>query len=275
MQNIGRSWRRVDLNCIDLIFPSYSDLIASNFTSFCVFLEGLLICTAVDDLDTVRLTANAWFRITEHIHQNNNAQTKAQFFQVYRPLTDILVKHMQYPLDYSSMTAQDRDEFRDNRHEIGDILKDCVRVLGDEAALEAPYLVLKKFYGLDAGVNSKVVWQEVEAPLFSLRVMCREISQNESKYIPEIMSMLPKLPSHPKVKYAAILVIGRFAPWTNMHPEMRTHQLDFVCTGVQSEKDTTIAASHAFRDLCKYCNKVTLKFVRVIMNSIWLTICIN
>ncbi len=225
-----------------------------------MILEGLLICTAIDDLEIVHLTANAWYQITESIQQDNNAQRKAQFFQVYRPLADILVKHMQYPLDYSSMTAQDRDEFREYRHEIGDILKDCVRVLGDEAALEAPYLLLKKFYGLDTETNSNVVWQEIEAPLFSLRVMCREISQTESKYIPEIMGMLPKLPSHPKVKYAAILVIGRFAQWTNMHPEMITHQLDFVSKGFQAEKDTIIAAAHAFRDLCKYCNKVVFSF---------------
>ena len=216
-----------------------------------------MICTAVDDLEIARLTANAWYQITEHILQKENSpQFKAQFFPVFRPLIDILVNHMRYPLDYAGMTAQDRDEFREYRHEIGDILKDCVRVLGDEAALESPYLALKKFYGLDANVGSKVVWQEVEAPLFSLRVMCREISDSESKYIPEIMAMLPKLPPHPKVKYAAILVIGRFAQWTNMHPEMLTHQLDFVSKGFQAEKDTTIAASHAFRDLCKYCNKV-------------------
>jgi transportin-3 len=235
----------------------YADLIASNFASFSGILEGLLICTAVDDLEIARLTANAWYQITEHIlQQDNSPQFKAQFFPVFRPLTDILVNHMRYPLDYASLTAQDRDEFREYRHEIGDILKDCVRILGDEAALESPFLSLKKFYGLDADVGSKVAWQEVEAPLFSLRVMCREISNTESKYIPEIMAMLPRLPAHPKVTYAAILVIGRFAQWTNMHPEMLTHQLDFVSKGFQAEKDTTIAAAHAFRDLCKYCNKV-------------------
>lgn len=245
---------------------SYADLVVANFDSFSGLVEGLLFCTSNEDSDIVKLTIHAWYQISDHILElDNSAIVGKQFFNIYKSLVSILINFMKYPSDHSTMSAQDRDEFREFRHDLGDILKDCVRVLGEEAALEIPYLLLQRFFGLDAQASQSIVWQEVEAPLFSLRVMCREVSEKESRFVPEIMGMLPKLPQHPKVTYAAILVIGRYAQWSNHHPELLTYQLDFVSKGFQGDKDTTIAAAHAFRDLCKYCNKVSF-MISIVFN---------
>jgi transportin-3 len=169
---------------------------------------------------------------------------------------------MRYPPDLTNFSAQDRDEFRDFRHDIGDVLKDCVQILGEEQVLQVPYNMLQSFFqALQSNPSAPLQWQEVEAPLFSLRAMCREVSLKESKFIPDIMSMLPQLPEHPKIQYAAILVIGRYAQWTREHPDMLTYQLDFVSKGFQGDKETTIAAAHTFRDLCKYCSKHLVKYM--------------
>jgi transportin-3 len=143
---------------------------------------------------------------------------------------------------------------------MGDVLKDCVRVLGEES-INVPYTILCGFYangvtnGSGSGasaLNPNIPWQKIEAPLFSLRAMCREVSLHENKYLPEIMAMLPRLPVHPKIKYAAILVIGRYAEWTNFHPDLLSFQLEYVSAGFDFA-DNQNACSSAFRDLCKYC----------------------
>ncbi|KAJ3312568.1 Nuclear import receptor [Boothiomyces sp. JEL0838] len=208
----------------------YSDLIAADITAFKGILEGILLCTSNEDLDIVQITINVWYVIAVHLIDSEKPELKQAFHPIYHSLVEIIIKQMRYPADPSSWTSQERDEFRDFRHAIGDVLKDCVRILGQEAALSVPYGLLKNSFA--SGVNS-IAWQEVEAPLFSLRTMCREVSHDESKYIPEIMSFLPQLPQHPKIKYAAILVIGRYAQWTNNHPEMIQYQLDFVSQGFQ------------------------------------------
>lgn len=41
-----------------------------------------------------------------------------------------MIKHLTYPIDVESITAEERDTFRDFRHEMGDVLKDCVLILG-------------------------------------------------------------------------------------------------------------------------------------------------
>ena len=239
-----------------MLINSFADLVVENHEAFGALLEGLLVCSANEDLEIVKITINVWFQISEYLTGPENESKRIAFFPIYRALVDILIGHMKYPADNVKVSAQERDEFREFRHDMGDVMKDCVRVLGEEAALAAPYALLQKYFGLDVNTTTQIPWQDIEAPLFSLRVMCREVSENESKYIPEIMSMLPSLPPHPKVKYAAILVIGRYAQWTNNNPSMLTYQLDFVSKGFQEDQDTTIAAAHAFRDLCKYCNKV-------------------
>lgn len=238
---------------------SYCDLIASNFEIFQGILHGLLICSSCEDADVIKITTNVWYMLGEAIGGPEKASIRLQFAPVYQSLVEIIIKKMKYPDDLTSQTAEDRDDFRDFRHDIGDILKDCVRVLGEEIALQTPYNLLRnqfEVHQVNPGIPFK--WQEVEAPLFSLRTMCREVSNNESKFIPEIMAMLPRLPDHPKIKYAAILVIGRYAQWTNNHPDMLSYQLDFVTKGFQGDQETSIAAAHTFRDMCKYCGKVTL-----------------
>jgi transportin-3 len=106
----------------------YSDLITDNVSAFEGIIEGLLLCTSHEDLDIVKITINAWFQLSEHLAGPENEMKRIQFFPVFKPLVDILIKHMKYPLDISTMNAQERDEFREFRHDMGDVLKDCVRV---------------------------------------------------------------------------------------------------------------------------------------------------
>ncbi len=49
---------------------------------------------------------------------------------------------MQYPPDLEEWTGQERDEFRDFRHIIGDVLKDCAFVLGEQETLYIPFQLL-------------------------------------------------------------------------------------------------------------------------------------
>ncbi|KAH6560059.1 hypothetical protein BASA50_003202 [Batrachochytrium salamandrivorans] len=243
----------------------YAELVAGNMATFQVLLDGLLFCAAYDDLEIVKVTFNVWNYISDALLTPQYAACKTQYIPVYTSLIDIILVHLRYPEDLGSWTAQERDDFRDFRHVMGDVLKDCVRVLGDEAALARPFSILRTFFTLSqengntetaqGPTAADLSWPKIEAPLFSLRAMCREVSFSESRFLPEIMAMLPQLPNHPKIKYAAILVIGRYAEWTNEHPEMLSYQLKYVSSSFDQDKETIAAASQTFRDLCKYCSK--------------------
>lgn len=237
----------------------YMDLILSNLSFFQSILSSILICATYDDLEICKITFNVWYLLAEEITNNKyDLNFRQQFVPIYQQLISVIIKHLEYPADLSEWKSQDRDDFKDFRYVMGDVLKDCVRVLGEEA-LNTPCSLLKSFFSENNGehvqLDLTVPWQKIEAPLFSLRAMCSQLSLQEHKYIPELMSLLPRLPNHPKIRYAAILVIGRYAEWTNMHPEYLSFQLDYVSKCFELPECAN-ACSSAFRDLCKYCPNV-------------------
>lgn len=237
----------------------FPDLFLTNYASFQPILNGMLVCAACEDLDIARITFNVWYLLSEELKKSENT-TKVPFKAVFEQLVSVVIKHLQYPADLDSWRASERDEFREFRHIIGDVLKDCLQVLGEDA-LSIPVNQLTAYFSNGLAVGSPILdpnvsWQQIEAPLFSLRAMCRRVSLDESNYMPQIMMMLPRLPEHPKLKYAAVLVIGRYAEWTNYHPDLLSYQLDFVSKGFEGGKANFTACAQTFRDLCKYCSAV-------------------
>lgn len=236
---------------------AWADLIASNYDAFEHVIVGLLQCTAYEELDIARMTFQYWERLTDEVILAANSASRPKFLPIYSQLLDIMIKHLHYPEDLQTWSAEARDEFRDFRHVMGDVLKDCVRVLGGEEALARPYTMLSSLYvaGSHGRFDPSTHWQQIEAPLFSLRAMFREVSKDEVSVIPKIMEMLPQLPDHPKIKYAAILVIGRYAEWTAKHPDFISYQLNFVSKGFDNE-EAVAAAAQALKYLCQECGPV-------------------
>jgi transportin-3 len=113
-----------------------------------------------------------------------------------------MIKHIHYPTDMNSWTLAEKDEFREFRHDMGDVLKDCVRILGEDEALSLALDLLSPFINNDGSLPQNIQWQTIEAPLFSLRAMGSEISKKESTWMPKIMQLIPSLPAHPKVRYS-------------------------------------------------------------------------
>ncbi|KAJ3102469.1 Nuclear import receptor [Phlyctochytrium planicorne] len=231
---------------------AFRNLIAGNLEAWKGIIDGLLVCAENSELEIVSMTFLFWGMLTEVI-QN---QPKEPFLYIFRRLMDGMITHLHYPDDESVWTGKQRDEFSDFRHKVGDVLKDCVEVLGPEEAILKPYQLLKNFSLATANgtLDPNVRWQSVEAPLFAIRVMGDRIREKDNPAFAEIMSMLPQLPSHPKVKYAAILVIGRYAHWTKLHPEFLPYQMTYVSKGFE-DNESIAAASRALKYLCNECGE--------------------
>ncbi|KAI7906612.1 armadillo-type protein [Cokeromyces recurvatus] len=236
---------------------AYINLIGAHPESFRTLLEGILKCTAYheDLVDIVPMTFKFWYELTNLLETDTYGHQKPQFLAYYDHLVDIMLGHLQYPDDEGKMTAEERDDFRDFRHKMGDTLKDCCRLLGPQPCL------LKPMNRLTALLNdSNATWQQIEAPIFSLRVMGSEIPADEDQVMPHIMEFLSKLPAHPRIRYAATLVISRYSFWTQLHPQFITYQLNFISNGFQNE-EVAAASALALKHLCKDCSKHLIDFV--------------
>ncbi|KAJ3385809.1 Nuclear import receptor [Lobulomyces angularis] len=240
---------------------AYFDLILKNFVSFKGIVDALLLCASHESFDIMRITFGFWNIIADELLQPVNIPFKQQWIETYTQLIDIIIKHFHYPEDVTSMTALEKDNFRDDRHYVGDILKLAVSVVGQAEALARPYNIINSFV-LEGTCTFKpgTRWQDIEASLFAFRALGGKVSEDESVVVPRILSLIPQLPAHPKLQYAAVLVIGRYSHWTAKHPEYIPYQLQFISKGFE-EKEAVGASALAMKFLCESCGHLMIDYL--------------
>lgn len=241
---------------------TYRQLVLAHPETFLPLVEAIGQCAAYHDLDIVPITFAFWWKFgqalskrtrdDEYAAQPSAPTMYAPFLQIYANLQDSMIRHLQFPQDGGFTNAAARDEFRAFRHDMGDTLKDCCAVLGANVCMKRSYeLVMAALAKGDT-----MTWQEVEAPLFSMRSMGAEVDPSDDEVLPHIMDMLPTLPRHPKIQYAAILVISRYTLWINQHPTYLSFQLNYISSGFEIQTDdVAAAAAQAMKWMCKDCKE--------------------
>ncbi|KAK4704603.1 transportin-3, partial [Phenoliferia sp. Uapishka_3] len=229
----------------------YSLLIVPHVESFLPLVESIAICASYDNLSVAGITLNFWYRLSRSLAKAKDDPKVQPLLAVYANLVGTIIRHLHYPEDDGSLTAQERDDFRNFRHTIGDTLKDCCTVLGATTCLRRSYEIISETLSTS---GAAVKWQDLEAPLFSMRSMGAEVDPADNEVMPLIMDLLPKLPTHPKIRYAAILVIGRYTQWINQHPDHIAFQLPYVSSGFDDgDTEVSAAAAQTLKYLCKDC----------------------
>ncbi|CCF57517.1 hypothetical protein KAFR_0C05260 [Kazachstania africana CBS 2517] len=245
--------------------------IAKSPEFFQPLISMLLMLTCKNpDLDVVSYSFPCWFSLKQNFVLPRYQNAKAVYTPTFIELINGIIEHLQYPPDHFD-SKEGEDKFKEFRYHMGDVLKDCTAVVGTNNALEQPLIKIKQALSslTIAGTNS-INWQNLEAPLFSLRTMAQEISLSENKLLPEIFQILCNLPEHPKLRYASTLVLGRYTEWTAKHPETLEMQLQYIFKGFQQVdsnnvtdemKDIITASSHALMYFCSDCSSLLSSYI--------------
>ncbi|CDO73497.1 hypothetical protein BN946_scf185013.g132 [Trametes cinnabarina] len=235
---------------------AYRSLLLHHPETFFPIVEAIGECSAYPDLDIVPITFSFWMRLAQSIGKKTSVSPL--FLDAYRALMGVIIRHLHFPADTASLTGQEAENFRSFRHVMGDTLKDCCYVLGTEKCLLATYEMITN--ALSRGQN--VSWQEIEAPLFAMRSMGAEIDPNDDQAVPKIMDLIPSLPAHPRVRYAALLIISRYTEWINKHPSYIPYQLQYISAGFEdADQEVNAAAGQALKYLCQDCRRHLVEFL--------------
>lgn len=231
----------------------YAPLIVDHPDAFLPIVQAIALCCAQDDLDVVGITFNFWYRLANRVARRRTESSVRPLMDIYAHLVETIIRHLHYPEHLDELKGQDGEDFRRFRHDIGDTLKDCCHVLGADRCLRRAYdLIVHAMHG-----QGPARWQDVEAPLFSMRTMGAEVDPRSDTVLPQIMEVIPKLPSHPKIRYATILVLCRYTEWTNLHPDGIPFQLQYISSGFDdASDDVKLAAAQAMKFLCRDCSGV-------------------
>ncbi|KAI0532313.1 exportin 1-like protein [Xylaria digitata] len=239
--------------------------IARETSHFRPLVEAILECAARDkDRDVIDNTFEFWYELKQYLVIDRYIQARLELVDVYSKLVDILLEHLQFP-DVESGNEKDlfdgdreaEEKFREFRHQMGDTLKDSCEVLGVTECLtkvlDAIKLWMQKYASMATDVNVPH-WQKLEAPLFAMRAMGRMVHKDENIVLPQLMPLLVQMPSHEKLRFATIMVLGRYTEWTAEHPEFLTPQFNYIVSSFgTSSKEILQAASMALKYFCTDC----------------------
>ena len=240
-------------------------LIARMPVDFRVLVESILETAALDkERDAISHTFKFWYELKQYLTLERYMQARLEYVDIYSKLVDIMIGHLEYPKPESGnekdLFEGDRDQeekFREFRHQMGDVLKDCCEVIGVTDCLEKSYRLIETWvntYGPQARTRLVPEWQKLEAPLFSLRAMGRMVPAEENIMLPRLMPLIVQIPDHDKVRFQAIMALGRYTEWTAHHPDLLQPQLDFIMAAfTHPSKEVIRAAALSFKFFCNDC----------------------
>lgn len=240
-------------------------LIARLPEDFKSLVEAVLECCMRDqDRDAISLTFNFWYELKQYLTLEKYAEARALLADLFSKLVDIMIKHLEFPTPDSGNEAdlfdgdrEQEEKFREFRHAMGDVLKDCCEVIGITECLSKAYNLIQSWgqrYATQATGEQVPHWQQLEAPLFSLRAMGRMVDSEESTVLPRVIPLIVTIPEHEKLKFQAIMALGRYTEWTSQHPETLEAQLNYVISGFNHKSQEVVqAAALAFKFLGTDC----------------------
>lgn len=232
---------------------TYRFLLVQHTPTFFPIVEAIGECSAYSDLDIVPITFPFWMRLAHMLGQKPSPDPL--FIDAYKSLLTVMINHLHFPSEATSLTGQEAENFRSFRHVMGDTLKDCCYVLRTDTCLMVAY------HQVAGALHRNAPWQEVEAPLFALRSMGAELDLKDSVAVPKIMDLIPNLPNHPRVRYTALMIVSRYTEWISRHPDYIRAQLQYISAGFNDvDSEVCAAAGQALKYLCQDCKEVIFIF---------------
>lgn len=240
-------------------------LIAREPTSFRPLVEAVLECAARDmDREAIALTFTFWYELKLYLILEIYIQARMEYVDVYSKLVDVMLQRLEYPSpegsDSQDLFDGDREaeeKFRGFRHHMGDVLKDCCEIMGVTECLSKVLERMKAWmasYAGQATATSVPHWQQLESPLFSMRAMGRMVDKEENIILPQIMPLIVQMPHHEKLRFASIMVLGRYTEWTSNHPEFLEAQFTYIVSSFATDsKEIVRAAAMSMKFFCTDC----------------------
>ena len=240
-------------------------LLARTPEHFTDLVGGLLeICDRDIERETIGHTFNFWYELKQYLTLEKYMNSRLQYVDVYSKLLDILIKHLEFPApengNDSDLFEGDReaeDNFKEFRHKMGSAIKDCCEVIGVTECLKKPYGLIQDWmrtYGSQATSRHVPGWQKLEAPIFAMRMMGRMVPADENIMLPQLIPLLLQIPDHEKLRFQAVMTLGRYTEWTSRHPTALKPQLSYIMGAFShSTEDVVRAAALSFRFFCEEC----------------------
>ncbi|XP_048500147.1 transportin MOS14 isoform X2 [Beta vulgaris subsp. vulgaris] len=264
-----------DVKAIGRLFAdmgdAYAQLIATGSDESMMIVQALLEVASHSEFDIASMTFNFWHNLQVYLIERdlylsfgNEASIEAErnrrlliFRSSYESLVSLVSSRVQYPNDYMELSREDLKDFKQTRYAVADVLVDAALVLGGDTVLKILYMKLVQAV-TSCGNDQSSEWRPAEAALYCIRAIADYVSSVEAEVMPQVMSLLPKLPRHPQLLQTVCLTIGAYSKWLDSSSNglsILPSLVDILMGGMSTSEDTAAAAALAFRHICDDCRK--------------------
>ena len=243
-------------------------MIARLPNEFRTLVEAILECCGRDsDREAISLTFLFWYEFKQMIVLEKYTAARDMFAALFGQLVEVMIKHLEYPTsegkNESDLFDGDREQeerFREFRHQMGDVLKDCCEVISVTECLGKAFARIQQWvsrYASQTTSSNVPHWQQLEAPLFAMRAMGRMISPEENVVLHQVIPLIVQLPDQEKLRFQTVMALARYTEWTAEHPEFLQPQLNLVMAAFKHHSQEVVkAAALAFRFFGTDCRKL-------------------
>ncbi|KAB8772366.1 hypothetical protein FH972_026656 [Carpinus fangiana] len=254
-------------------------LLARMPDNFRPLVEAILECCSRDhEKDAIGVSFVFWYELKQYLTLDNYGEARAKYADLFSKLVDIMIHHLQFPKaeggneeDLFQGDREQEEKFREFRHQMGDVLKDCCEVIGVVECLKKTHDLIQEWVktnGAQASQNGTVPnWQAVEAPIFSMRAMGRMVGPEEGSMVGNLIQLIVQIPDHDKVRFQTVMALGRYTEWTAQHPESLEIQLQFIMAAFEHRDIEVVrAAALSFSYFCKDCADLMKGYINQLQN---------
>jgi len=80
------------------------------------------------------------------------------------------------------------------------------------------------------------------------------VPSDENIMLPRLIPLIVQIPDQEKVRFQAVMALGRYTEWTAQHPETLQDQLSFIMAAFEHpSKEVVTAAALSFKFFCNDC----------------------
>ncbi|RMX44834.1 hypothetical protein pdam_00009291 [Pocillopora damicornis] len=174
---------------------------------------------------------------------------KAMYGPVLLSLCQVFMRKVQYPPEnvWQGFSSDEKEQFRCYRQDIADTLMYVYCLLRGHCLQQLYHMLSELLAG-----ETQPSWQSVDATLYLIQSVAEYVEPTEESFIPAILSLLPRLPSHSYVSQTALLMVGSYSEWLKCHPDHLRSVLPVLLGGL-SQVHLASASTQALRGICEEC----------------------
>ncbi len=177
-----------------------------------------------------------------------------------------VVKTMQLPDDYLSLSLEEQMEYRDHRYHASEALVAIGDVVEQKETLNTLWGRFQEAYedyrnqiseeqeqtSLLGAVSCE--WQPLEAVLYALRFVHNFVDDRDANMMPTLMNILPTFRVHRELRNSALSLMASYASWIYYNPHVLETLLPCVVSSLV-QPSLVRTATDTFRTLCEACSK--------------------